>query len=395
MRTSRASLLATAAGVVAGGILFNSPGVKAVAGVGDIVTDPKLYDVMAAVQAAVVQVIGKMQDALVDKFTDVGNLLDDKLSAGFTQTANYMKASVGAQQQIADASNTVNARVQRDFRNAQIRDEHTANPQFCAAADGGQGPIAASVSSFGVAAAIQQVADRRGEAVPGTPAYYGTAQAVQAINNLHMRRYCSETEAQAGLCAQTALPNADQHAANLFGAGTYDGQDAVNAANDFKTNLLQPVVPAALRADQMTSLGGQEALPRRRSYNARMSLAGSVLSYAIAVQTPSVPLSAQQQQQLRAQGLPAQATGSWLTALSLEVNRRMADADWHASLQAMPPASVQREIAVQLALGNYLNLQKYRLGLYQASLTATRVAQTEEQAFREAVQMPTPDMASN
>ena len=60
----------------------------------------------------------------------------------------------------------------------------------------------------------------------------------------------------------------------------------------------------------MTSLGGQEALPRRRSYNARMSLAGSVLSYAIAIQTPSVPLSAQQQQQLRAQGLPAQATGS-------------------------------------------------------------------------------------
>ena len=132
-----------------------------------------------------------------------------------------------------------------------------------------------------------------------------------------------------------------------------------------------------------------------RSFRFAFALAGSVLSYAIAIQTPSVPLSAQQQQQLRAQGLPAQATGSWLTALSLEVNRRMADAGWHASLQAMPPASVQREIAVQLALGNYLSLQKYRLGLYQASLTATRVAQTEEQAFREAVQMPTPDMASN
>jgi len=285
--------------------------------------------------------------------------------------------------------------LQRAFRNAEIRDEHTANPQFCNAADNSQSPIVASIAAENVAGGIQVVADRRGEAVPGAPAYYGQAQAVQAINNLHYSRYCSETEAQAGLCAQGEFANADQHAANLFGSGTYVGQDGVNTANDFKTNLLQPIVPAALRADQLTSLNGQDALPRRRSYNARMSLAGSVISYAIAVQSPSVPLTAQQQQQQRAEGLPVQAAGSWLTAVSLEVNRRMSDAGWHASLQAMPPASLQREIAVQLALSNYLAMQNYRLGLYQASLSATQVAQSEEGTFREAVQMPSPNMAGN
>jgi len=174
-----------------------------------------------------------------------------------------------------------------------------------------------------------------------------------------------------------------------------EGKRGVNTANDFKTNLLQPIVPAALRADQMTSLSGQDALPRRRSYNARMSLAGSVISYAIALQSPSVPFTAQQQQQQRAEGLPVDTNGSWLTAVSLEVNRRMSDAGWHASLQAMPPASVQREIAVQLALSNYLAMQNYRVGLYQASLSATRVAQAEEANLHEAVQMPSPNMVAN
>ena len=382
-------------GIVVGAVLFNSQDAKAVLGIGDTVTDPGLYGVVADVQAAVVKVIGDMQTALVNKFTNIGNLLDDKLTAGFTQTANYAKAQIGAQQQITDASNIATTQVRRAFRNAEIRDEHTANPQFCNAADNSQTPIVASIAAENVAGSIQVVADRRGEAVAGTPAYYGQAQAVQAINRLHYARYCSETEAQAGLCTQGALANADQHAANLFGAGTYAGQDGVNTANDFKTNLLQPIVPAALRADQMASLSGQDALPRRRSYNARMSLAGSVVSYVIAVQSPSVPLTAQQQQQQRAEGLPPQATGSWLTATSLEVNRRMSDAGWHASLQAMPPASVQREIAVQLALSNYLAMQNYRIGLYQASLSAALVAQAEEANFREAVQMPSPNMAGN
>ena len=81
--------------------------------------------------------------------------------------------------------------------------------------------------------------------------------------------------------------------------------------------------------------------------------------------------------------------------LRLEANRRMADPAWHANLQRMPPASVMREIAVQLALGNYMKSQEYQLNLYRAALDATKVAQTEEQNYRDAVQMPSPDMAAN
>lgn len=387
----RKQLLQTTAALVVGGVLFNVTPARA-----DLPTiDVAVQWAVQQLQTAATNAVTSIGTQITSSVTNMETSVNDLLTKGFTQNANYAKAQVGAQQQITDASNMANARFSRDMRNAQIRDEHTANPQFCLAADHGQAPVMASIASHNVARAIQDIADRRGEAVPGTPAYLGQAQAVQAINKLHMSRYCSTEESTAGLCSKTALPNADQHATNLFGSGTYDGQDAVNAANDFKTNLIQPVVPTGLRADQLTSLTGQDAWARRRSYNARMSLAGSVVSYAIAVQTPSVPLTSQQQKQLTAQGLPAQTEGSWLTAVTLEVNRRLSDPGWHGALQSMPPASVLREIATQLALGNYLAMQNYRVGLYDATLNAARVAQTEEVNFKESVQMPTPNMAAN
>lgn len=237
----RNRLARTTAFVALGGVLFTATPARAEWPTFDAITHFLLTAMQNALSNAISSIGGQITSAVTGMETSVNQLLRD----GFTQNANYAKAQVGAQQQIADATNMVQARFQRDVRNAQIRDEHVANPQFCHAADHGQGPIIASIAASNVARAIQLVADRRGQAVPGTPAYYGTAQAVQAINNLHMSRYCSETEDQAGLCTRTALANADQHAINLFGAGTYDDQDAVNAANDFKTNLLQPVVPAS------------------------------------------------------------------------------------------------------------------------------------------------------
>jgi len=317
------------------------------------------------------------------------------LRDGFTQNANYSKAQVSAQQQIADASNLANARVERDFRNAEIRDEHIVNPLACAALDAGQTVTVGAGQSWKVKGAIQIVGDNRGEAGPNQPAYYGSGQAVQAINNLHFSRYCSAEEAAAGLCATSQLPNADQRATSFFGTGTYDGQDGVNAANDYTTNLVQPIVPAALRGDQLTSVTGADSMARRRQYNARMSLARSVLNDAIAAQSPSVALTAAQKTQMTNEGLTAIDTGSWLQTLTLEVHRRYSDIDWAAQLEAMPPASVQREIARELAATNYLLLQNYRVAMHNATVNATHLAAAVERDFEPAAQLPTPNMANN
>ncbi|ATQ70871.1 hypothetical protein CQW49_23260 (plasmid) [Methylosinus trichosporium OB3b] len=319
------------------------------------------------------------------------------LRQGFTQNANYSKAQVSAQRQIADASNSAMARFERDKRNAVIRDEHVVSPLHCAHLDNGQTITVGAGQSWKVAAAIQTVADQRGEAAKGTPSYYGAAQAVEAINMLHYSRYCSADEAAAGFCSASQRENADQRASSLFGTGTYDGQDGVNSANDYVTNLVQPIVPTAQRGGQMTSLVAKEASVRRRQYESRISLARSVLNEVLAAQSPSVPLNAAQKQQMQNEGLTAVDTGSWVQALQLDVHRRYSDVNWAAQLQSMTPAAVEREIANELAVTNYLLLENYRMAMKNASVNATTLAAVAErdlQTLKPAVELPTPNLSN-
>ena len=392
---SRRAILATASGILIGGVLFNAVPARADLPTIDITTD----GILAALQTAVTEAISTMQKGVTDALTDLGNpeSVSSLLTAGFTQMANYVKAQVGAQQQIADASNTAMARFGRDVRNSEIRDEQPPNVQNCTALDSGQVVTAASLQGWRTAQTIGGVMDPRGEALIGTPAYFGAGQAMQAAGLVHINRYCSSTEAEAGLCAAAApeKQNADQRASSLFGTDNLIDQDGINAANDFGTNLIQPIVPAALRGDQLTSINGQDASGRRRSYNARMSLARNAINLAIGQQTPGVTLTAEQQQLLTNAGLTPPASGSWLQALSLEVTRRISDVSWAAGLQAMPPASVEREVATELALGNYLALQNYRVTLLNATISAAQLAASEEGRFHTTTPMPSPSIAAN
>ena len=316
------------------------------------------------------------------------------LQQGFTQISNYQKAQVDAHSQLLDGSNLAMTRVQRDFRNAQIRDEHTVGSLNCAALDGGQAVVTGAAQSWKVAQSISAVTDNRGEAGQNQPAYYGSAQATQANNELHFSRYCSPVEAVAGLCSVSQNSNGDQRASTLFGSGTLNGQDGVNAANDYATMLLQPVVPAALRGDQLSSAIGADAAAKRRAYNARMSLAHAVTNYAIGVQSPSVTLTSTQQQEMQNEGLTPTATASWLQAVMLDANRRYASTNYAAQLASMPPNSVNREIATEIAETNYLLVQLFRIELMHATTDAAHMAATVEHDFQPAVQMPSPTVSN-
>jgi len=125
-----------------------------------------------------------------------------------------------------------------------------------------------------------------------------------------------------------------------------------------------------------------------------MSLAQNYVDQIIGMNSPSVPLTAQQQQYLQDMGLPAQQTGSWFQALQIEAERRISDVNWAATLQGMPPATVNREIAIELALNNYLQFQLFKTALQTGTINATQLAQTAEHDFSPTVQMPTPSIAS-
>lgn len=388
----------TAIGIVIGAVVFNSL--------------PAFADLPVIDPASILQETGILNvlntingiESDVSKYTNeiFGALGDNTygtvqqlLQEGFTQNANYAKAQVGAQQQITDASNMAMARFHRDMRNAQIRDEQTVSPNACTALDGGVSTQAAAVQAYDVAWTIGQIHDQRGEAGPGMPSYYGQAQGVASMANEHLSNYCDQNDVAAGLgCTLSMTPDADQQFASLFGSGTYTSQTAVNTAKDYAINLIEPVAPAALRGDQLASTQGQDAAVRRRSFNARMSLAQNYVDQIIGMNSPSVPLTAQQQQYLQDMGLPAQQTGSWFQALQIEAERRISDVNWAATLQGMPPATVNREIAIELALNNYLQFQIFKTALQTGTINATQLAQTAEHDFSPTVQMPTPSIAS-
>ena len=390
---------ATSLGLVLGAVLFN-----AIPALADMpVVDAGTMAAVQAVKSVLDTVSGTLNDVKAYANQIFGALGDNTfgsvqqlLQEGFTQEANYAKATVGAQQQIIDASNLVMARFQRDMRNAQIRDEQTASPTACIAVDGGVSTQAAAVQAYGVAQTIATIHNLRGEAGPGMPSYYGQGQGVASMAQNHLNYYCDQNDVAVGLCASASgTPDADQQFSSLFGAGTYADQNAVNAAKDYAINLIEPVAPAALRGDQLTSIQGQDAAVRRRSFNARMSLAQSLVDQEIGMQTPSVPLTPQQQQYLTAMGLPSQQNGSWLQVLQIEAERRISDVNWNATLQAMPPAAVEREIAIELALSNYLAFQQFKLALTHTTISATQLAETTEHNFAPTVRMPIPSMAAS
>lgn len=390
---NKRTLMASVAGVVLGGVLFNAGPALA-----DLpVTDPISDTIFHAMQTALTNVVTTIGSNITNALTDLTNpaSVSSLLTAGFSQNANYAKAQVGAQESIADASNEVMSQQMLMLRDSEMRDEQTASPQQCAALDSGQVVTAAAVQGWQTQLSIESITDQRGEGVPGSPAYYGTAQAMQAAANLHLQRYCSPLDAEAGICTQGTNTDADQRVSSLFGNGNLKDVDGLNAANDFASNLIQPIVPASIRQDALKSIAGQDAATTRRSYNARMSLSRSIISWAIALQAPGVTLTTAQQTELTNEGLPSSTTGSWLQALALEVNRRLSDASWAAGLQQMPPASVQREIAMEMALNNYIAMQQFRASLIGATINATQLAIAEENEFKPVTDMPSPSMAAN
>ncbi|MDE1905075.1 MAG: hypothetical protein KGH75_01310 [Rhodospirillales bacterium] len=319
------------------------------------------------------------------------------LQEGFTQEANYSKAQIGAQEQITDASNEAMGQYMLQLRDAEIRDQQTVSPTQCAALDGGVSTESAAHQAYQVAYSIAKVQDQRDQGWPQMPSYYGQAQGAAAANAEHINGYCDANDQAAGLpcTANTATADTDQSFSTLFAGGTYATQADLTAAKDYSTNLIEAVAPAPLRGSQLTSLAGQDAQVARREYNARISAAQTFLDTIVGMQSQTVPLTAVQQQYLTNMGLTAQTQGSWLQVLQIESERRVSDETWAANLQSMPPPSVEREIATELALNNYLQFQIYKTNLERGTLEAAHLAVDTQHDYVPTSTLPTPVVAGS
>lgn len=396
----------TALGIVIGAVLFNAAPAYADWPVIDITSIAKEVQQIGILNDIVqgLQTVQSSLNSLLGANGPIASVLGNNtygtvqqlLQEGFTQNANYSKAAVGAQEQIADASNEAMAQFDLQMRDAQIRDQQTASPTQCAALDGGVAVQAASEQSYDVGYEIARTQDWRDESLPNMPSYYGAAQGDAASSREHLASYCDPNDVAAGLCASysQATMDTDQSFSSLFGAGTYTTQAALNAANAYATNLIEPVAPAALRGDQLNSLTGLDAAVKRRSYNARISAAQTYVDSIVGLQSQSVPLTSEQQQFLTDANLPVPSKVSLLQSLQIESERRFSDINWNAQLQTMPPASVEREIATELALNDYLLFQIYKFGLERGVINAANLAVNTEHDYLPTAPLPTPSVAS-
>jgi hypothetical protein len=385
---SRAPLLLTTCAGMFIGMMFHAPAAHAQFDTSELVA---IFTELVTVAGDVVSETSSITGSL----TSVQNSLNTQLDDGFTQISNYIKGQTGAQEQIADANNNVEAVQRKQYLDAQIMTNHVATPQACDSLTNGQSAVAAAQQSNNITGAIETITDARGEADPGDPSYNGVAQGTQAINFLHYSRYCSANDAAANLCTATSVPDADQQASSLLGSATYADTNAVNYANDYTTNLIQPVAPAALRGNELSSLEGQTQIVWRRHYNAQMSLARNVVTEVLASHTPSVELTTDQEQELQAEGLPAATTASWLESMQLDVDRRASNVSYQAGLQYMPEKSLLIELVTELAESNYLAFQNFKQSQTISLLDASLLSDQAQSQLPTQEAVPIPNLASN
>jgi len=381
------SLLAsTALGIAVGGALFSVRPAWADLPVFDIVTD------------RLMQVLNDLTNEAIDKVQTAVTGVGDTLTRATDQITRNVRATVAAQEQIQDATNTAMATYQRNLRNADIVANHVVTPAACLALDGGQSVSVSGRQADTFSRNVGAITNPRGEGGPATPAWEGAGQAAMANVQQHLARYCSAADVQAGLCgAVSPLENADQRADSFIGVPTYGDQATINAANDYVTTLLQPVPPGTLRGDPRKSVAGLQEEEDRRNYNANMSLARKVATDIFASHAPTVQLTPEQQQQMQVEGRPQLQTASWHDALALEVTRRYGSQAWAASLEQMPSTPViLREVAREQALGNYMALKSYQRLDQIAAMAAAQLAATATARFQQArvPTMPIPQVAS-
>ncbi|MFT8932764.1 MAG: hypothetical protein ABF976_13165 [Acetobacter syzygii] len=335
---------------------------------------------ISAAQSAITTVTTTAQKVLNGSL----GLINDKLGMGFNQITNYLKGQIGAQQQIADANNMVQAQLAKEIRHAEIQDLHAVNRQDCLNLEGGQAQIVAARQSSDVALALDVAKGARTRAEKGTPSWAGGGQGAQANNNAHFGKYCDDAEADAGLCnlADTTMKGADEAATSMFTPPVYIGQDAIDRANAYAVTLIEPVAPAAQRGSAITSTQGQQLMPFRRSYNAAMHLAHMIVDHVLSQRAETITLTAAQKAEAQREGLTVSDKGSSWQATELEINRKYSGTDWQADLQAM---SSEKSVLIQIALldaqRNWLLWNTYKLQEMTAVADAKRLAIEADEAL--------------
>jgi hypothetical protein len=152
-------LTLTACGLAAGGFLLHAQPAYAdlpVIDAASIIQEIKQVTDLGGIESAINSLLGTTGPLATLMGNNAYGTVQQLLQEGFTQEANYSKATVGAMQNITDASDEAMAQYDLQLRDAQIRDEQTASPTACAALDNGVSVAASSIQGDKVGSTLDE-----------------------------------------------------------------------------------------------------------------------------------------------------------------------------------------------------------------------------------------------
>lgn len=186
----------------------------------------------------------------------------------------------------------------------------------------------------------------------------------------HLSHYCSQSEAQAGLCVASdhhATPP-DLNASTLFGNKVLANRHEQDAASIYVRNLTNPLPVPLLPPELMFKNARKHVLTKQGKENLLAKYRQQTL----------VSLAQESYLNILAERMPYESenseVNSRLSVLSKEANRRFNDMDWYKQMNTASTEALLREVANMMALQLALDFRQSQREERMEALMAAQVS---------------------
>ena len=293
-----------------------------------------------------------------------------------TQVSGMITQNANAHAKALDGANKVQAELLRDVEESRAVREHAPSETVCEGITGMSGLAPGRAQQVAVAQARSAETVGRMLQDPSVIVVSAEPGDTRARYERVVQLYCDPTR-MAGtedVCSGSAdLHGADLHPGALLGHSTLEDGTDRDTAVDWTRNVAVPVAWDRMPYREARSTAGRRRVLRERSLDARGALAAGYLNDLFAMRVPAVALGDWAREVMPAGTGPVGDSLSHYELLEVLTHRFEAP-DYFLKLQAQGEANLLRELVQLRAVGLMLDWESYRVGEWNAAMTAALLA---------------------
>lgn len=287
--------------------------------------------------------------------------LNATIAVGFGKVSADIQRQTAALRVMEEGSTAVRTQLFMEKVRADAAVKHELSPRACFEIAAAKASTTAGEEVHQAVATVNRMLQER------TLFTANTSAAIRKMYDEHASKYCSQQDADLGLCqvADPSLQNADVRADTLLNTPAYAGGQA-EAAGAFVRNLTNPVptqmIPRALEATPQ----GKMFVAGQYIEQARASLAANSLNMQLAERTPIKGLGA-----VAGLNKPDVSRQELLESL---VRNRFESPAWYKMVAGFSTENMLREANKMQALALWMDLQRYKTDERISAITAVNLA---------------------